>query len=86
VYVICGDVEAADTNENHAKLATLLKPKPQQVIRADELGMPIDEEQATQALNYVSEFLEVHWLSRWRAAQRCGRRIDRKNPRPCQCI
>jgi len=63
VFVICGDVEAADTNENYAKLTTLLKPKPQQVIRADELGVPIDEEQATQALNDVSEFLEVHRLS-----------------------
>ena len=63
VFVICGDVEAADTNENYAKLLTLLKPKPQQVIRADELGVPIDEEQATQVLNDVSEFLEVHRLS-----------------------
>lgn len=63
VFVICGDVEAADTDANYAKLATLLKPKPQQVIQADELGMPVDEEQATQALNDVSEFLAVHRLS-----------------------
>ena len=63
VFVLCGDVEAADTDENYAKLALLLKPKPQQVIRADELGTPIDEEQAIRALNDVSEFLDVHRLS-----------------------
>lgn len=63
VFVICGDVEAADTDENYAKLATLLKPKPQQVIRADELGVPVDEAQTTQALNDISEFLAVHRLS-----------------------
>ena len=63
VFVICGEIEAADTDENYAKLATLLKPKSQQVIRADELGAPVDEEQATQALNDLSDFLNVHRLS-----------------------
>eukprot|EP01043_Picozoa_sp_COSAG02_P060308 COSAG02_NODE_7851_length_2818_cov_1.966900_2_plen_316_part_00 len=61
VFVICGEV--ADTNDNYANLATLLKPKAQQVIRADELGAPVDEEQATQVLNDISDFLYVRRLS-----------------------